>query len=66
MPFTIPHDAADPVGFTFRTEGTKLAVATDLVICRLMFAIICVAAMCCYGIESRCRNAAGGALIPGR
>jgi phosphoribosyl 1,2-cyclic phosphodiesterase len=29
-PFTIPHDAADPVGFTFRTEGTKLAVATDL------------------------------------
>jgi len=29
-PFTIPHDAADPVGFTFRTEGAKLAVATDL------------------------------------
>ncbi|MBV9181690.1 MAG: MBL fold metallo-hydrolase, partial [Acidobacteria bacterium] len=21
-PFTIPHDAADPVGFTFRAEGT--------------------------------------------
>lgn len=30
MPFTIPHDAADPVGFTFRTEGLKLAVATDI------------------------------------
>jgi phosphoribosyl 1,2-cyclic phosphodiesterase len=29
-PFTIPHDAADPVGFTFRAEGAKLAVATDL------------------------------------
>jgi len=29
-PFTIPHDAADPVGFTFRTEGAKIAIATDL------------------------------------
>jgi phosphoribosyl 1,2-cyclic phosphodiesterase len=29
-PFTIPHDAADPVGFTFRVEGVKVAVATDL------------------------------------
>jgi phosphoribosyl 1,2-cyclic phosphodiesterase len=29
-PFTIPHDAADPVGFTFRSEGVKVAVATDL------------------------------------
>jgi phosphoribosyl 1,2-cyclic phosphodiesterase len=29
-PFTIPHDAADPVGFTFRVEGTKVAIATDL------------------------------------
>jgi len=29
-PFTIPHDAADPVGFTFRAQGTKLAIATDL------------------------------------
>ena len=28
--FTIPHDAADPVGFTFRAEGAKIAVATDL------------------------------------
>ena len=23
-PFTIPHDAADPVGFTFRAEGIKV------------------------------------------
>jgi phosphoribosyl 1,2-cyclic phosphodiesterase len=29
-PFTIPHDAVDPVGFTFRAEGVKVAVATDL------------------------------------
>ena len=29
-PFTIPHDAADPVGFVFRTESLRLAVATDL------------------------------------
>jgi len=30
MPFTIPHDATDPVGFTFKTEGIKVGVATDL------------------------------------
>src|SRR6202043_936471 len=30
MPFTIPHDAADPVGFTFRAEGIKVGIATDL------------------------------------
>ncbi len=29
-PFTIPHDAADPVGFTFRAEGVKIGLATDL------------------------------------
>lgn len=29
-PFTIPHDAADPVGFTFRAEGVKIGIATDL------------------------------------
>ncbi len=29
-PFTIPHDAVDPVGFTFRSEGIKVAVCTDL------------------------------------
>ncbi len=29
-PFTIPHDAADPVAFTFRTEGMKIAIVTDL------------------------------------
>ena len=28
--FTIPHDAADPVGFVFTAEGVRLAVATDL------------------------------------
>ena len=29
-PFTIPHDAADPVGFTFRAEGIKVGFVTDL------------------------------------
>lgn len=29
-PFTIPHDAADPVGLTFSVEGVKVAIATDL------------------------------------
>ena len=28
--FTIPHDAADPVGFSFRTQGLKVSIATDL------------------------------------
>jgi phosphoribosyl 1,2-cyclic phosphodiesterase len=28
--FAIPHDAADPIGFTFRTQGIKVAVCTDL------------------------------------
>jgi phosphoribosyl 1,2-cyclic phosphodiesterase len=28
--FTIPHDAADPVGFTLTAAGVKIAVATDL------------------------------------
>jgi phosphoribosyl 1,2-cyclic phosphodiesterase len=29
-PFAIPHDAVDPLGFTFRTNGTKVAIVTDL------------------------------------
>ena len=29
-PCTIPHDAADPVGFVFRSEGVRMAFATDL------------------------------------
>jgi phosphoribosyl 1,2-cyclic phosphodiesterase len=28
--FSIPHDAADPVGFRFETEGVRIGVATDL------------------------------------
>jgi phosphoribosyl 1,2-cyclic phosphodiesterase len=28
--FAIPHDAADPVGFTFRAEGVKMSLVTDL------------------------------------
>jgi phosphoribosyl 1,2-cyclic phosphodiesterase len=30
MPFTIPHDAADPCGFVFESEGVRMALATDL------------------------------------
>jgi phosphoribosyl 1,2-cyclic phosphodiesterase len=29
-PFTIPHDAADPVGFVLKADGVRMAVATDL------------------------------------
>jgi phosphoribosyl 1,2-cyclic phosphodiesterase len=29
-PFAIPHDAADPVGYAFRNNGTKVALVTDL------------------------------------
>lgn len=30
MPFTIPHDAIDPVGFTFSADGIKVGICTDL------------------------------------
>jgi len=29
-PFTIPHDAIDPVGFCFRAQGIKIGIVTDL------------------------------------
>lgn len=29
-PFTIPHDAADPMAFTVQAHGTKLGIAVDL------------------------------------
>ena len=29
-PFTIPHDAIDPVGFVFESEGIRIGLATDL------------------------------------
>ena len=29
-PFTIPHDAADPCGFTFKASGVKIGLVTDL------------------------------------
>lgn len=28
--FTIPHDAVDPVGFSLRSQGIKVSIATDL------------------------------------
>jgi phosphoribosyl 1,2-cyclic phosphodiesterase len=30
IPFTIPHDAVDPVGFIFVAEGVRIGLATDL------------------------------------
>jgi phosphoribosyl 1,2-cyclic phosphodiesterase len=30
VPFTIPHDAADPVGFVFEGDGVRIGFATDL------------------------------------
>jgi phosphoribosyl 1,2-cyclic phosphodiesterase len=29
-PFSLPHDAADPVGFSFRAEGVRIVFVTDL------------------------------------
>lgn len=29
-PFTVPHDAVDPVGFILQAEGMRIAIATDL------------------------------------
>ncbi len=29
-PFRIPHDCVDPIGFTFRAHGVKMALVTDL------------------------------------
>jgi phosphoribosyl 1,2-cyclic phosphodiesterase len=29
-PFAVPHDAADPVAFTFEAQGVKIGVVTDL------------------------------------
>jgi phosphoribosyl 1,2-cyclic phosphodiesterase len=29
-PFTIPHDAIDPVGFTLTSDGIKIGICTDL------------------------------------
>ena len=29
-PFAIPHDAADPVAFTFETQGIRIGIVTDL------------------------------------
>ncbi|MDF2531237.1 MAG: fold metallo-hydrolase, partial [Clostridia bacterium] len=30
QPFSIPHDAADPVGYSFRLGNKKVCIATDL------------------------------------
>ncbi len=29
-PYTVPHDAVDPVGFVFAAEGVRVGIATDL------------------------------------
>jgi phosphoribosyl 1,2-cyclic phosphodiesterase len=35
-PFSISHDAADPAGFTFQLNGTRIGIATDLGIATAM------------------------------
>lgn len=30
MPFSTPHDAADPCGYSFLNEGAKVSIATDI------------------------------------
>ncbi len=30
LPFSIPHDAIDPVGYSFYTENRKVSIATDM------------------------------------
>ena len=45
-PFTIPHDAVDPVGFTFRSDGIKVGICTDLGYMPPACAIIFAAATC--------------------
>jgi phosphoribosyl 1,2-cyclic phosphodiesterase len=30
IPFTVPHDAVDPVGFVFTIEGIRIGMVTDL------------------------------------
>ena len=45
-PFTIPHDAVDPVGFTFRSDGIKVGICTDLGYMPASVRITCADAMC--------------------
>ena len=62
-PFTIPHDAADPVGFTFRAEGIKMGIATDLGYIPVSVRDHLARVRCAgYGIESRSGDAKGGAV----
>jgi phosphoribosyl 1,2-cyclic phosphodiesterase len=37
--FTIPHDAVDPVGFSFKAEGVKISIATELSTSRFRCAV---------------------------
>ena len=62
-PFTIPHDAADPVGLTFRADGVKVGIATDLGymppnVCDQLRRLRCAG----HRIESRSGDAAGRTL----
>ena len=46
-PFTIPHDATDPVGFVFKIDGVKIGFVTDL---GYMSANVCMHLRGCDGL----------------
>ena len=60
--FTIPHDAADPVGYTLTSQGIKVAIATDLGYVTDSLRVHLQGADCAAGIEPRFGDAAGGAV----
>ena len=63
---SIPHDAADPVGFTFRTNGAKMALVTDLgYMPELVKVHLRGCGLFAAGIESRSGHAEGGAVSVG-
>ena len=43
---TIPHDAVDPVGMTFRADGIEVGMLPTWDTCRPTFATSCAGAMC--------------------
>ena len=62
-PFSIPHDAVDPLGFTFRANATKVAIVTDLgYLPELVKDHLRGFRLPDAGIQSRSGNAEGGAV----
>jgi len=64
--FAIPHDAAILIGFTFRSNGAKMAIVTDLGLhARARQGTSTRRRLPGTGVQSRSRYAQGGAVIPG-